>query len=120
MPTTLWASSLDGEPLERSSHILLTHLTDVQGEGAKFADDTMTTLLALGGRPLVRRGTARVELRLAPCGDWRAFALDTAGRRMSEIQTSCDSASGNLVFIADTVGDKDSATLLYEIVRNSP
>jgi hypothetical protein len=120
VPTTLWASSLDGEPLERSSHILLTHLTDVQGEGAKFADDTMTTLLALGGRPLVRRGTARVELRLAPCGDWRAFALDTAGRRMSEIQTSCDSASGNLVFIADTVGDKDSATLLYEIVRNSP
>ena len=120
VPTTLWASSLDGEPLERSSRILLTHLTDVQGEGAKFADDTMTTLLALGGRPLVRRGTARVELRLAPSGDWRAFALDTAGRRMSEIQTSCDSASGNLVFIADTVGDKDSATLLYEIVRTSP
>ena len=116
-PTTLWASSLDGAPLISSSRILLTHLTDVQGEGAKFADDTMTTLLAFGGRPLVRRGSARVELRLAPCGDWRVFALDTAGRRIAEIPATGDSATGNLVFIADTARDVDSATLLYEIVR---
>ena len=63
VPTTLWASSLDGEPLERSSRILLTHLTDVQGDGARYADDQRKILLKWGKTPLIEVGAALVELR---------------------------------------------------------
>ena len=65
VPTTLWVSSLDDEPLERSRRILLTHLTDVQGEGAQFADEARRILLQWGKAPLVRTGAADVELRLS-------------------------------------------------------
>ena len=66
VPTTLWASSLDGEPLERSSRILLTHLTDVQGEGARYADESRKVILKWGTTPLIEVGAADVELRLKP------------------------------------------------------
>ena len=116
-PTTLWASSLDGEPLEQSSRILLTHLTDVQGEGAKFADETMTTLLTLGGRPLVRRGEAHVELRLTHCEKWRVFTLDTAGRRVGEIPATF--SDGALLFHVWTA-NSEGGCLFYEIIGKRP
>ena len=63
VPITLWVSSLDGAPIERSSRMLLVHLTDVQGEAAQFADDRRRILLRWGQAPLVAVGNALVELR---------------------------------------------------------
>ena len=62
---TIWVSSLDGVPIASSSHLLLTHLTDVQNNGIEYADPNFTILLKWGWLPhLMRRGTAHIELSL--------------------------------------------------------
>ena len=118
VPTTLWASSLDGEPLERSSRILLAHLTDVQGEGARYADDTRRILLRWGRTPLVEAGAADVELRLdggaggEPPSVW---ALDTAGNRTAKVPAAF--SDGALRFRVSTMSP-DGGRLYYEIIRD--
>ena len=127
MPTTIWASSIDGRPLASSSRILLVHLTDVQGDGARFADDTRQVLLDWGGAPLVEVGAADVELRLAPCGEaaggtrgeasprlLSVFALDTAGRRVGEIPSRVE--NGALRFRVCTAGE-EGGRIYYDISR---
>jgi hypothetical protein len=62
---TVWVSSLDGKPIESSSHLLLTHLTDIQNSGIEYADAALTTLIRWGSLPhIMRRGEARIELSL--------------------------------------------------------
>ena len=103
------------------------HLTDVQGDGARFADDTRQVLLDWGGAPLVEVGAAEVELRLAPCGEaageargedsprpLSVFALDTAGRRVGEIPSRVE--NGVLRFRVCTAGEK-GGRIYYEITR---
>jgi hypothetical protein len=122
VPTTLWVSSLDGAPIQRSSRLLLTHLTDVQGEGARYADDTRTILLKWGKAPLVEAGEAEVTLKFAAegaeaasvDGGCRVFALDTAGNRVAEIPFSF--ADGALRFRIRTDGP-EGGRIHYEIVR---
>ena len=138
VPTTLWASSLDGEPLERSSRILLTHLTDVQGNGARYSDESRKILLKWGRGCLIEVGAAEVELRFVSLGGETArrpqsdhlngeaalngadgftvYALDTAGRRIGEVPAKvCD---GMLRFRVSTRGSDGKGCIYYEIVRN--
>ena len=115
VPTTLWVSSLDGLPIERSSRLLLTHLIDVQGEGARFADGTMTTLLHLGNVPLARNGTVRVMIQLNAPQDCTVFELATNGKRLGTIPA--EAADGLLRFTA-TVSSPNGARFFYEIARN--
>ena len=123
-PTTLWVSSLDGAPIKRSSRLLLTHLTDVQGEGVRYADDSRTILLKWGKAPLIEVGVAEVTLKFAAedagaasvDGGCRVFALDTAGNRVAEVPFSfADSA---LRFRIRTDGP-EGGRIHYEIVRDS-
>ena len=124
-PTTLWVSSLDGSPIKRSSRLLLTHLTDVQGKGARYADDSRTILLKWGKAPLIEVGEAEVTLRFdagdagtaSPDGGCRIFALDTAGHRVAEVPFSF--SDGALHFRIHTDGP-EGGRIHYEIVRNSP
>ncbi|MBP5542699.1 MAG: hypothetical protein ILM98_01380 [Kiritimatiellae bacterium] len=125
-PTTVWASSLDGKPLSDSSRILVTHLTDLQNTGARFADTLRSILLDWGRLPyLMRAGKAEVELRLdSPA---KVFALSPSGRRVREVTTTFDAARsknsphhcGVLRFTADVAADPANATFLYEIVRTT-
>jgi len=102
VPTTLWASSLDGAPISASSRILLTHLTDVQGEGTRYADNSRTVLLKWGGAPLVEAGAALVELRFDPregragCAgnDGAADAVNDDGARQMTNEDSVIAAEG--------------------------
>ena len=74
---TVWASSLDGQPLASSSRILVTHLTDVQNSGVRYRDPELTILEDWGGLPhLARNGAADLSLAVAD-GDWMAWRLDT-------------------------------------------
>ena len=67
---TVWASSLDGEPLPTSSRILVTHLTDVQNSGIRYGDAARTILLDWGGLPhLAENGSAEIELAVGTLGD---------------------------------------------------
>jgi len=129
---TVWVSSLDGEPIATSSHLLLTHLTDVQNSGIEYADPRFTTLLNWGGLPhLMRNGAADVELKLEGQSSvtlldegvgkhspsFTIFRLSPSGRRLGTIPLNFDPASGILHFTARTDYDPSAATFLYEIVR---
>ena len=111
---TVWASSLDGTPVASSSRILLTHLTDVQGEGAKFADPEKTILLRFGKGSLVRNGTAKISLALAEPFAYEVYELETSGKRLGSVPA--ESRDGKLCFMAAVDGPY-GARMLYEIVK---
>ena len=121
-PATVWATSLDGKPLERASRILVAHLTDVQPRGALYADEERTTLLDWGApQPLVmRRGRADIAISVsvdagAQPPSFTVFALSADGSRRQAIPASC--ANGRLSFTAKVERDISSATWLYEVER---
>lgn len=112
---TVWASSMDLAPIKTSRRMLVTHLTDVQNSGAKFADETMKVLLDWGRLPhLMRVGRARVALKVDP-GRFAVYALEADGSRRAEIPCVC--RDGRLAFVADVARDPANATYLYEVVR---
>lgn len=114
-PATVWASSLDAAPLTRARRILVTHLTDVQNTGARFADDSMRVLQDWGSLPhLMRVGRADISLALG-AGVFKVYVLDADGTRRSDVPFR--TASGRLAFTADIARDRTRASYLYEIVR---
>ncbi len=113
-PATIWASSLDGAPLARSERILLTQLTDVQGEGTRYADETRSVLLRWGDGLLLERGSAQVSLRIDRPEACSVYALDLSGARRSKLKTSA--RGGCLSFELCTKG-AEGARIHYEIVR---
>ncbi|MBR1609454.1 MAG: hypothetical protein IJ678_07560 [Kiritimatiellae bacterium] len=116
-PATVWASSLDGEPIGKSAHVLLTHLTDVQNSDIRYADSDLTILLDWGKLPhLMRRGAAEVALKLDGDGEAPSvYRLSPSGRRVGEVAAAFE--DGVLRFTARTDFDPASASYLYEIVR---
>ena len=113
---TVWASSLDDAPVATSRRILLSHLTDVQGEGAKFADPERTILLGYGKGALVRNGAAKIGLALAEPGEYAVYELETSGRRMGIVTSEV--VDGKLSFTASVDGP-NGARMLYEIVQST-
>ena len=112
---TVWASSLDGKPIAQSARLLVSHLTDVQGDGNIYADKAKTTLLKWGSYPpVVRNGSAKVALALADPGAYEVWGLDTAGKRLDRIPATA--RDGKLAFTA-TVKGSAGARMLYEVVR---
>ena len=116
-PSVVWASSLDGRPLESSARILLSHVADVQDEGISYADHERKTLLKWGRLPhLMQRAHAEIALRRSgSTAGVRVFALGSDGARRCEIPVV--RKPGGIRFSADTSRDPDDATFLYEIVE---
>ena len=112
-PATVWVHSLDGAEIPRSRRLLLTHVTDVQGEWAKYSDDSMTTTLKWGARPLMRNGSAKVAVKHSDAAHCVVYALETSGRRLETIPS--EAKDGWLVFTASVEGPQGARTL-YEIV----
>lgn len=113
---TVWVSSLDGSPIATSGRLLLTHLTDIQNSGIKYAEDERQTLLNWGGLPhLARAGTAKISLALAQPELYKVYALETDGSRAGEVPVKL--VKGRLRFDAKITTFKDNATIVYEIVR---
>ncbi|MBP5542441.1 MAG: hypothetical protein ILM98_00075 [Kiritimatiellae bacterium] len=113
VPATVWVTSLDGAPVASSSRLLLVHLTDVQGDGREYADDTCTLLLKWGRNCLIEVGEADVELRLDDA-DCIVFALDTTGRRVGVVPSRIE--DGALRFRVST-RSRDGGRIFYEIFR---
>lgn len=113
VPTTLWVSTLDGKAIRESSRMLLTHLTDVQGGGAKFADEVRTILLKWGRGCFVEAGTADVSLRLAEPQRYRIWALAANGARRYPLP--CRAEDGALLFSVATRGADGKGAMQYEI-----
>lgn len=114
-PATVWVSALDSAPLVTSGRLLLTHLTDVQNTGVRYAERARKTLLAWGKLPyLVRAGQAEVSLALKTPEAYTVYALATNGRRVEKVPTKV--SDEKLCFTA-SVANKKGARMLYEIVR---
>ena len=114
-PALVWVTSLDGLPLKKSGRMLLSHLTDVQGENVRYQDSTKRTLLRHGkGRSLARRGTAEVRLSVGAPDRFEVWAIGTDGRREERVPVSIQ--DGRLAFTADT-NHAGGALFHYEIVR---
>lgn len=111
---TVWATSLDEAPVSSSRRILLTHITDVQGSGTKFAGSDRKILLKFGRGSLVRNGTARISLALANPESFKVYELETSGRRLGTLPTEV--RGGRLEFTASVPGPH-GARILYEIAQ---
>lgn len=116
-PATVFANSLDGNPFGETRHILVSHLTDVQDAGTRYADRARTILLGFGKMPhLMCRGTAEISLSVGH-GSWRVDALATDGSR--RFQVPCSFKKGVVSFVADVAFDANDATYLYELTNSS-
>ena len=114
-PATVWASSLDGLPLEKSGRILVTHLTDVQNSGAEYADREMCIQKTVGHLPyLMRSGVADVSIRVSGTGH-TVYSLDSSGARRGVVRSILE--NGRIGFTCDTGMCAGVATYLYEIVK---
>jgi len=111
-PATVCVHSLDGEPVAKSRRMLFTHLTDVQGDGARFTDESMTVLLRWGGRQLAQSGSAEVSLALDSPADYEVWELASNGARVRRVASS---ASGCRLGFTAAVSGPDGARMLYEI-----
>ena len=109
---TVWASSLDGNPIVVSRRILLTHLTDLQGEGTKFAGAEKKVLLKFGKGSLVRNGKAEITLAFERPSAYVVYGLDMGGKRLEAIPAKVK--DGKLSFTASVAGSQ-GARMLYEI-----
>ena len=134
VPAAIWASSLDGAPLAESSRILLVHLADVQGRGARYADETRQVLIKWGAGTLVEASTAEVTLAVSgETRDFAVFALDAAGRRVAEVpceiapalpqDPSCregerEAPHSRIRFRVSTRAPDGAGRIFYEIARS--
>ncbi len=111
---TVWISSLDGQPITASKRLLITHLTDLQNTGARYADRARKILLGWGGLPhLVQNGQATVALRMQDNSNAKVYGLATSGKRTEEINSIREP---NRLVIPLSVSDNGKARMLYEVV----
>lgn len=113
---TVWVSALDKYPIRRSERLLVTHLTDLQNSGIRYAEPARQTLLDWGHLPhLVRAGKAEVSVRLRNPAKFHVWALTTSGKRLAEVPAAV--TGENLNFTADVAGGGTAggARMLYEI-----
>ena len=112
---TVWVSSLDGHAIPESRHLLITHLTDLQNSGEKYADARRRTILEWGHLPhLVREGRAEVTLLRPPTGTVEVWRLATDGERLSRVEIPV-APDGQLLVPLEVRGSH-GAQMLYEVV----
>jgi hypothetical protein len=114
---TVWVSALDDRPIWESRRLLVTHLTDLQNTGIRYAEEARQTLLDWGGLPhLVRAGQASVSVRMEQPAAYEVWALSPGGKRLARLATETEASE--LRFTVDVAGDVEAgARMLYEIVK---
>jgi hypothetical protein len=114
----IWASSLDGEPLEKSRRILIVHATDVQNSGEKFRSQEKIVLEDWGRLPyLARAGRAEVSLVHEKPTRLKAWRLDASGRRISPLPVTAKNVK--IILPLSTRDPSGKATLYYELSTES-
>lgn len=115
LPTTVWISSLDGNPIETSSRMLLVHLTDVQGNRTQYETNERNLLLRWGMGHIVENGSANICLKIAQPRKYSVWELDTTGARVRKLKTSVD--EDELSFTVSTDNPMGMGRIYYEIVK---
>ncbi len=112
-PGTVCLSSLDGRDLTKSRHMLLSHITDVQGDGNVYADTERKVLLRWGHGTLIERGQAQIFIRHDKPRRLRIYELDTAGRRLRPLP--CTRSRDGIAFTVSTDNEEGQGRIYYEI-----
>lgn len=113
---TVFVTSLDRKPLHASQRLLVTHLTDLQNTGTRYAESARQTLMAWGALPyLVRDGQAHVQIALDQPDRYTVWALSPGGRRLEKIATTVD---GNRLSFKAQVRSAYGARMLYELTTD--
>lgn len=115
VPGTVCLSSLDGKDLQKSRHMLLSHVTDVQGDGTVYADAERKVLLKWGYGTLIERGKAQISIAVAKPHGYKIYELDTAGRRIKPL--SCQWTESGISFTVSTDSEDGTGRIYYEIVK---
>ena len=111
----VWATSLDGQPVERSRHVLVTHVTDVQDAGTVYRAADRKVLEKWGRLPhLMANGTAELAFAQGVFSPTTVYALNADGSRREKVKIS--RLPYAFRFTADVARDPKAATYLYEIV----
>ena len=114
-PATVWVSSVDGQPIRRSRRLLVTHLTDLQNQGVRYADSARRVLLEWGGLPhLVRAGRAELSVRVADPSKARVWELAQSGKRLAVVPHT---VRGEYVVVALNTVAGGKGRKLYEIAE---
>lgn len=117
----LFVTSLDGQPIATSAHLLIGLVGDSQNTGMTFTDGTRRTLSASAGSggdyPVQTQDcTATIALALTRPQDFAAYRLYRSGRRGSrETPTSINAATGQLLLALRTGTVQPSP--FFELVR---
>lgn len=110
---TVWVSSLDDQPIQRSSRMLIAHLTDLQNTGERFGEKACQTLLDWGKLPyLVRDGEATMSIKLDGAKAAHVWAVATSGRRVAPVDATLK--DGTLTVPLKVRGPQ-GAQLMYEV-----
>lgn len=113
---TVFVTSLNKTSIRTSSRLLVTHLTDLQNNGATYGESARQTLRKWGNLPyLVRDGEATVHISLANPSAYTIWALSVGGRRLEKIPAKKE--GGTLSFTAK-VSSAFGARMLYEITTD--
>lgn len=110
----VFAASLDGSPIASSRRLLVSHLTDVQGEGTTYRDATRTVLESWGGQPLVASGRADLALAAERPEELHVEALATDGTSLRPV--SARTIGGKLHFSTE-IGPAKPAAIYYLVSR---
>lgn len=100
----VFVTSLDGEPIATSSHLLVGMAADAQNTGMTFTDGTRKTIDAGGDYPIqVQDCTASLSLALPLPQSWSVYRLQRDGKRVcAESPSSIDADAGKLVLALRT------------------
>ena len=115
VPATVWVSSLDENPIESSSRMLLVHLTDVQGDGTKYENSERKMLLNWGKGSLVEKGSADIYLALDNPKGYSVYQLDTSGDRIRKLKSKI--LGNQLQFTVCTEDAYGMGCIYYEVVK---
>ena len=116
-PATVWASAVDAGATDivTARRLAVFHLTDIQADGNTYVDETKKILLKWGKAPsVVRKGSARIWIRLAEPAAYDVWSLRTDGSRLEKLTGEVE--GGRLGFTASVAGP-EGARLVYEVVR---
>ena len=107
-------ASCDKRPLKESARMLILHLTDIGPSNMYFSDEEQRMMETWGTTPFLGKfGISRITVKATP-GDYRLFALNTAGQRINECGFTQD-ADGVISFTANTF-EFEEPVMAYELV----
>jgi len=113
VPSTVCLSSLDNKSLQESKHMLLSHITDVQGAGTVYADSDRKILLKWGVGTLLERGKAQISIDTKKARKLKVYELDTAGNRVRRLNVQ--TSAGNISFTVSTDNEDGEGRIYYEV-----